>query len=56
MESDAKIFLASSTGLVGSTLGRRLIKTGHTNICAPSRAEWGGAMILPNEGIIILTF
>lgn len=39
MKSNAKIFVAGSTGLVGSALVRCLIKTGHTNICGPSRAE-----------------
>jgi len=39
MKSDAKIFVAGSAGLVGSALVRRLIKMGHTNICAPSRSE-----------------
>lgn len=39
MNTDSKIFVAGSRGLVGSALVRELKKQGYTKVLAPSRAE-----------------
>jgi GDP-L-fucose synthase len=40
MKFDSKIFVAGSTGLVGSALVRKLKEEGYTNILTPSRSDF----------------